>query len=533
VIVLAGVSAGQLASLVLEHLALVAGATAIATAVGVPLGILSAHRPRVGRVVVAIAGGLQVVPSLALFGLLLPVPVIGGIGASPAILALVLYALLPVVRGTMAGIASVDPAVREAAEALGLTPRQVLVQVELPLATAVIAAGVRTALVSGVGVATVAAAIGAGGLGTLIFRGLRMNDDALVLVGAVPAALLALVLDAALGSVAARLQARVRSASARPPSLRPLLLSAVAIGIVAFVALASRQTAVADGELVAAKTRPRVVVCTKDFTEQVILGELLSQDLEARGVEVVRRFELGGNLCFQALLAGTVDVYPEYTGTAYTALLGHPAMTDAPAVLRAVREELAARDDLDVSAPLGFANDFVILMRAADRSARGVRTLSELARAAPPLRAGFGQDFLSRADGYDGLVRAYGLRFAAPPREMDLSLTYRALADGQLDVIAGDSTNGLIDALDLAVIEDDRHYFPPYQAVWLTRRAAARSIPELDAAVSGQVGKLPTVTMRRLNREADATRLPPAEVARRFRLAAADALHAFDAATTP
>ena len=356
-----------------------------------------------------------------------------------------------------------------------------------------------------------------------------MNDDALVLTGAVPAALLALVLDAALGSVAARLQARVRPASARPPSLRPLLLAGIAVAAVALVA---RHTAVADGGILAARARPRVVVCTKDFTEQVILGELLSQDLEARGVEVIRRFELGGNLCFQALLAGTVDVYPEYTGTAYTALLGHPAMTDAPAVLRAVRDELAARDDIDVSAPLGFANDFAILMRAADRSARGLRTLSDLARVSPPLRAGFGQDFLSRADGYDGLVRTYGLRFAAPPREMDLSLTYRALADGQVDVIAGDSTNGLIDALDLAVVEDDRHYFPPYQAVWSTRRVAMRSIPELGAAVAGQVGTLPTLTMRRLNREADATRLAPSEVVRRFRLATGDA-RAYDAATTP
>ncbi len=518
-IAFAGVSAAQIAALTLDHLGLVAGATGLAAAAGIPLGVVSAHRPRVGRVVVAIAGGLQVVPSLALFGLLLPVPFLGGIGARPALVALVLYALLPIVRGTMAGITSVDPAVREAAEALGMTPRQVLLQVELPLATAVIATGVRTALVIGVGVATVAAAIGAGGLGTLIFRGLRMNDNALVLAGALPAALLAFVLDAALGSLAARLQARV-TPSRHAPSLLPLAFAATAIGGVAVGALGGKSPALAAGvEAPGTSVRPRVVVCTKDFTEQVILGELLAQDLEARGIGVTRRFELGGNLCFQALQAGTVDVYPEYTGTAYTALLGHPATTDAPAVLRAVREELASRDDVEVSAPLGFANDFTILMRAADRDARGVRTLSDLARVAPALRAGFGQDFLSRTDGYEGLVRAYDLRFAAPPREMDLSLTYRALADGQLDVIAGDSTSGLIDALDLGVVEDDRHYFPPYEAVWLTRRGTLRAIPELRDAVASLAGSLPTPTMRRLNREADADKLAPAEVVRRFRLA--------------
>jgi osmoprotectant transport system permease protein len=517
-----GASATQVAALTLEHLGLVAGATGIAALLGIPLGVMAAHRPRLGRVVVAVAGALQVVPSLALFGLLLPVPVIGGIGARPAIVALVLYALLPIVRGAMTGIRSVDASVREAAEAMGMTARQVLFQVELPLATAIIAAGVRTAVVIGVGVATVAAAIGAGGLGTLIFRGLRMNDDGLVLAGAVPAALLAFALDAALGSVAARREARVSSASARRPSLAPLAVAIVAILATIVVSRAGPRAPLAAGTTDdgARAVRPRVVVCTKDFTEQVILGELLAQELEARGVEVTRRFELGGNLCFQALVAGTVDVYPEYTGTAYTALLGHPAATDAAAILRAVHDELDARHALDVSAPLGFANDFTILMRRADRDARGVRTLSDLARVAPSLRAGFGQDFLSRKDGYEGLVRAYGLRFAAPPREMDLSLTYRALAEGQLDVIAGDATNGLIDALDLGVVEDDRRYFPPYEAVWLTRRTAERALPELALATGTLVGRLPTATMRRLNREADAGKVAPAEVARRFRLAA-------------
>jgi glycine betaine/choline ABC-type transport system substrate-binding protein len=236
---------------------------------------------------------------------------------------------------------------------------------------------------------------------------------------------------------------------------------------------------------------------------------------------VIRRFELGGNLCHQALLAGKVDVYAEYTGTAFTALLGHPPLTDADAVLQRVREEYAARFDLEVSAPLGFANDFVILMRASDRDARKIRTLSDLARTSPPLRAGFGQDFLSRADGYVGLVRTYGLRFEGPPREMDLSLTYRALAEEQVDLIAGDSTNGLIDALGLAVVVDDRHYFPAYQAVWVARRPALGESPELAREIEALAGALPTATMRRLNRDAEVDKQPPREVARRFRAEAA------------
>jgi osmoprotectant transport system permease protein len=422
------------------------------------------------------------------------------------VVALVLYALLPIVRGTAAGIQAIEPSVREAAVAMGMTPRQILAQVELPLAQGVIAAGVRTALVIGVGVATVAAAIGAGGLGTLIFRGLRMNDNGLVLAGAVPAALLAVALDVGLGLA---LSVRgSRRAGGRLALLGTLLVLA---GLAGWWR--------AHGGAPAGEGRERVTVCTKDFTEQVILGELLAQELEARGVEVVRRFELGGHLCHEALLSGAVDVYPEYTGTAYTALLGHPPLNDAAEVRSRVRREYASRFEVEVSAPLGFSNDFVILMRAADQAARGLRTLSDLARVAPTLRAGFGQDFMSRADGYPGLASAYGLRFAGAPRELDLSLTYRALAEGQLDVIAGDATNGLIEALKLSALEDDRHHFPPYEAVWLARRASLARSPALGAAVQALTWVLPTAMMRALNQQADGQHRSPAEVARGFRAA--------------
>jgi osmoprotectant transport system permease protein len=529
-VTLGGVPLATLAALTLEHLGLVAAATAIAALLGIPLGIVARDRPPLGRVIVAVAGGLQVVPSLALFGLLLPVPIVGGIGPRSAIVALVLYALLPIIRATIAGIDSVEASVREAAVAMGMTRRQILFQIDLPLGSAVIASGVRTALVIGVGVATVAAAIGAGGLGTLIFRGLRMNDNALVLAGAVPAALLAFTLDWALGALAARL--RARGTTAIQSLGRTVATPVLAVTVLATALLFASQ-AHHDGKA-AAPTSPAAIsrradstpafspsesitVCSKDFTEQVILGEILAQGLEARGARVVRQFELGGNLCHQALLAGEVDVYAEYTGTAYTALLGHPPLTDAAAVLKQVQGEYAARFDLDVSAPLGFANDFVVLMRARDRDARGIHTLTDLARVSPPLRAGFGQDFLSRADGYAGLVRTYGLQFDGPPREMDLALTYRALADEQVDVIAGDSTNGLIDALGLAVVTDDRPYFPPYEAVWVARRSALRANPALAAEIEALAGALPTGTMRRLNREAEVGKETPRDVARRFR----------------
>lgn len=287
---------------------------------------------------------------------------------------------------------------------------------------------------------------------------------------------------------------------------------------VGFAALIGALALASRGEGAAPKSgnEPRVTVCTKDFSEQVVLGEILAQGLEARGVAVTRRFELGGSLCHEALAAGTVDVYPEYTGTAYTELLHHPPLTDADEVLRRVRSEYAARG-IVVAPPLGFANDFVLLVREGDRARLGLRTLTDLGRVAGTMRAGFGQDFVSRADGYAGLVAAYGLRFAAPPREMDLSLTYRALADGQLDLIAGDSTNGLIEALGLAALEDDRHYFPPYQAVFLARSATLAAVPALAAELDALAGALPTATMRRLNRQVEGDKVAPAEVAAQFR----------------
>ncbi|MER3427489.1 MAG: glycine/betaine ABC transporter substrate-binding protein [Pyrinomonas sp.] len=494
-----------------EHLVLVVISTAIAALIGIPLGILLVRHPRWKDLALGIAGVLQTVPSLALFGLLIPLPLIGGIGARTATVALILYALLPIIRNTITGIEGVDRHVREAAIAMGMTPRQLLWQVELPLAMGVIMAGVRVAAVIGVGVATIAAAIGAGGLGTLIFRGLRANDDRLILAGAVPAAMMALAVDWALGRLESRLRARRPS---RTFDLRAVGLAGSAALVLLLAIFSAWRFATAP---TAGLTKPRLVVGSKDFTEQVILGEIIAQMLEARGVEVERRFELGGNLCHNALIAGQIDLYPEYTGTAYTAILGHPPLTDVRAVYEHVQREYLEKFDVIVGPPLGFRNDFAILVRGADARRLRLRTISDIAPYAPSWRAGFGQDFISRSDGYAGFVRAYNLRFAAPPREMDLALTYRALAAGEVDVIAGNSTDGLIAALDLVQLEDDRRYFPPYEAVMLVRRETATRIPEAREVLERLAGSISTAEMRQMNYEVDGERRSPAEVARAWR----------------
>ncbi|HWS98798.1 MAG TPA: ABC transporter permease/substrate-binding protein [Pyrinomonadaceae bacterium] len=503
----------DIVTLVGEHLVLVVVSTSIAVAIGIPLGILLSRRPRLRTPVLGFANVMQTVPSLALFGFLIPLPLLGGIGARTAVVALVLYALLPVIRNTVTGILGVDRNVREAAVAMGMTDRQILWQVELPLAASVILTGVRVAVVISVGVATIAAAVGAGGLGTYIFRGLRQYDNNLLLAGAVPAALMALAADFGLGLLEKRFDpARKRATRRRPAAVRALAwvaLAAVLLGGAYLMWRASR-SASAPG----AADRPRVVVGSKDFTESVLLAEIFAQMLEARGVEVVRTFELAGNLPHESLLAGKIDAYPEYTGTSFMAILKRPLDTDPRRVYEAVKRDYAEKFDVAVSLPLGFDNTFAVLVRGEDARRLNLETISDAVPHAAGWRAGFGQDFMSRADGYPGFARTYNLRFASAPREMDLSLTYRALATRQVDLIAGNSTDGLISALDLFQLEDDRRYFPPYEAVILIRRDTLARVPVAAEVLSLLEGRLSTEEMRRLNYEVDGDRRDKREVAR-------------------
>lgn len=490
----------ELLTLTREHILLVVVSTGLAIAAGLPLGILLTRIKALRTPVLGFANIMQTVPSLALFGLLIPIPFIGGIGARTAIVALALYALLPVIRNTVTGILGIDPKTSEAATAIGMTGWQRLRLVELPLAAPVILTGVRVAVVISVGVATVAAAVGAGGLGTYIFRGLRQNDNNLLLAGALASALLALVCDFALG------QFEKSFAIGERNSARRKLIGLSAVGVLAAV--------VGLGTILNADSKStqqnKIVVGSKDFTESVILAEILAQMLEKRGVAVTRQFELGGNLAHDSLLSKQIDVYPEYTGTAYMAILKHAANTDPQTVYDQTKADYADRFKLGLSPPLGFSNDFAILVRGEVARSNSLKTISDAVPLAKNWQAGFGQDFMSRSDGYPGFSRAYGFSFAKQPREMDLSLTYKALQSGELDIIAGNSTDGLIAALDLFQLADDRHYFPPYQAVYINREEVT---PVLSETLDKLNGAITTDQMRALNYEVDANKKTPRETA--------------------
>jgi len=262
----------------------------------------------------------------------------------------------------------------------------------------------------------------------------------------------------------------------------------------------------------------RIVIGSKNFTEQAILGELLAQHLESQThLAVERRFYLAGTyICHQAILAGRIDLYVEYTGTALGAILKESPPHDAREVYERVKQEYAGRFQLIVEGPLGFNNTFALVVRGADARRLRVRTISEAASFALHWRAGFGYEFMERQDGYQGLVRAYGLRFAAPPRIMDLGLLYRSLLDHQVDLVAGNSTDGLIVARDLAALEDDQSYFPPYQAVPIVRAETLRLHPDVGNALERLAGKISDQDMRRMNYCVDGEHRDIQEVAREF-----------------
>jgi osmoprotectant transport system substrate-binding protein len=262
----------------------------------------------------------------------------------------------------------------------------------------------------------------------------------------------------------------------------------------------------------------RIVIGSKNFTEQVILGELLAQQIEKKtGLPVDRRLNLGGTLiCHEAIIAGKLDMYVEYTGTALTAILKQPPMNDPEKVYDKVRSAYRDQFKVEWTEPLGFNNTFAIIVRSTDADQYHLRTISDAAPQTRKWTAGFGYEFVEREDGYAGLVKTYNLQFPAAPRVMDLGLTYKALASNQVDFIAGNSTDGLIDSLKLTALQDDKHYFPPYDAVPLVRQQIIEKYPQIRDVLRSLGGKITEEKMRRLNYLVDGEHRDAAEVVRSF-----------------
>ena len=494
----------RLPTLAVAHLRLVLAALVVALSTSIPLGVLARRSPALERLLLGGAAIIQTIPALALLAFMVPALAalaLPSIGLLPAFIGLTLYGVLPILRNTVTGLEGVDGAYVEAARATGMTRRQRLLRVELPLALPVIVAGVRTATVWTVGMATLSTPIGAPSLGDFIFRGLQTRDDAAVLVGCAGAAALALVLDGIVRLAERGLQARRRAWT------RAAGIAAAAIVLIVLVT-----------SLRAAMEPTPLRVGSKSFTEQYVLAAMLTQQIEDRADSPATVVEsLGSTVAFDALVAGDLDVYVDYTGTLWATVMHREDTADRATVLSETRAWLARTHRVTLVAPLGFENGYALAMRTADARARGLASISALARQAPTLVVGGDYELFGRAE-WQSVTERYGLRFAEE-RAMDPSLMYRALAQGEVDVIGAYGTDGRIDALDLTVLEDDRAVFPPYDAVILARPGLAESHPEVMAALRSLEGALDAPAMRKANAAVDAGEASPEQAARQLRRA--------------
>lgn len=492
-----------------EHLVLVAIAMAISISIGIPLGILITRKPKLAGLVLGLSSAIQTIPSLAIFGFLISVPFVGGIGKNPAIFALTLYALLPLIRNTYIGINGVDPAIREAGKGMGMTDWQLLFQVEIPLASGVIIAGIRVATVICVGIATIGAAIGGGGLGVFIFRGISIVNNELILAGAIPATIIGLSADLGLGCLEKRLitQAEKKFKFNIKINRRIAVISGILILLISGLIAFNYQQKPAT-----------ITIGSKNFTEQFILGELLAQQIESQTkLKVNRSFNLGGTfIAHKAVQSGQIAGYVEYTGTALTAILKDKPNSNPQFVYEKVKQEYEHKFKLAAMQPLGFNNTFAMIIRAEDAKRLQIKTLSQAAKYSPQWQAGFGYEFLERQDGYRGLAKTYGFKLTKPPQAMELGLMYQALAEKKVDLIAANSTDGLIPVLKLVILEDDKKYFPPYEAVPIFNQEILQKYPELKEVINRLAGLISEEEMQKMNYQVDNQSRPVEEVVKEF-----------------
>jgi osmoprotectant transport system permease protein len=432
-----------------------------------------------------------------------------GLGDAPALVVLTFYALYPILRSTFTGLQGVPPECIEAAEGLGFSSFQKLWWVELPLALPVIISGMRVATAMTIGIATIAAFIGAGGLGDFITQGLALNDSSLILLGAIPTALLALSFDYGISHLETRLNYRKTKLS-KIPRLKKALLGASFLILVFFVGSSIFK------EYVNNKSES-VVIASKNFTEQYILAELMAQLIEGKThLKVIRKFNLGAtDIVHQALLKGDVDLYPEYSGTAYMTVLKEPLNVKSASILQKVRSGYKEKFNLLWLEPFGFSNSQSLALKKDFAQKHQIYSLSDLNRISNDLKIAAPPEFLKREDGFPGLSKVYGLTFKKI-MQVDPNLMYSAIENHKVDVIAAFTTDGKLQKHHLVTLKDDKEFYPPYHAAPVIREAVLKSHPEIGQALAPILGFINEEKMRDLNYLVDVEGFSPAEAARQF-----------------
>jgi osmoprotectant transport system permease protein len=496
------------------HLQLTLVALGIGLALSVPLGVWVTRRRRFEFAVLGMASVIQTIPSLALLAIMVPaLAVLGGatshlfglelrsIGYLPAVIGLTLYSMLPMLRNTVTGISGVDDSVNEAARAVGMTENQRLLRVELPLALPVIIAGIRTATVWVVGIATLSTPVGAPSLGNYIFSGLQTRNFSAVMTGCVSAAALALLLDFLIRWLEIGIRERKRAVMAGP------------LAVLAGLLLYTGYTFAID---LAAPRDKLVTIGAKTFTEQYILSELLALQIsQETGVPTRALHSLGSTVAFDALRSGDLDVYVDYSGTIWATVMGRTMLPGSRSeVLAQVREYLAAEHGITLVGALGFENAYALGMRRGLARELRIDNISQLAIHAPTLEIAGDYEFFARPE-WAALRDTYGLKFRRR-QSMDSSLMYQAVRDSQVDVISAFSTDGRIAAFDIQLVEDDRGVIPPYDAIILAGERVTNEMPDVLTALGKLVGRITQSRMQRLNLRVDQQGETPKVVAEEF-----------------
>ncbi|OUO92550.1 glycine/betaine ABC transporter substrate-binding protein [Gordonibacter sp. An230] len=519
--------------LLMQHVAISLASVLMAAVIGLALGIAIAQWRRGAKPVLALVNFVYTIPSIALFGFLIPVT---GIGDLTAIVALTVYALLPMVRNTYTGLTTIEPAVVEAARGMGSTDRQLLYRVELPLAAPVIMGGIRNMTTMTIALTGIASFIGAGGLGVAIYRGITTNNLAMTLAGSVLIAALAIVVDLVLGLAEKRTRRHLEPSRARRRSRAPLearssnpfgsrrsVLAAAALAVALVMmtggafAYSQRGSLFADGSAGGIADSGTVTIATKPMTEQYILSEMLKTLIEKDtdlSVNIVPGIGGGTYNIHTGMERGDFDLYPEYTGTAWTTVLKRDGLYD-----ESMFSELAQayRDQFDFEwiGKYGFNNTFGIAVRKDVAERYNLRTYSDLAKVAGDLTFGAQPDFYDREDGYPGLQETYGMNFGTTA-DMDMSLKFQALFDGQVDAITMSTTDGQVTDERLVVLEDDRHFYPSYRCCNVVREDTLQAHPELRDELLKLEGAISDIDMAAMNSQVETQGTEPKDVADAF-----------------
>ena len=489
----------QIISLCIEHIELTALALIIAIIIGVPIGILISYKKKLNKPVLGITSVTQAIPSMALLGFMIPFL---GIGTAPAIVVVVLYSLLPIIKNTYTGIANISPATVEAATGIGLTKAQILTKIQIPEALPIIMAGVRISSVSAVGLMTMAAFIGGGGLGYLIFSGIRTVNNYQILAGAIPACILALLVDYFFGAIEKlvtpiSLQNETKSKEKQKKERRKNKI--IVIITILIIGLLFLQ------EIDFSKKSDNVIrVGSKDFTEQEILCYMTSHAIENNtDIDVENECNLGGaQVVFSALTNDNIDLYIDYAGTDYTDILKHKPISDVDKVYKTIKKEMKEKYDIEVLNQMAFNNTYALAVTKETAQKYNLATISDLTRVSNDLIIAPTLEFINREDGLPGLEKEYGLSFK-DTIGIDGSPRYTALQNNNAQVIDAFTTDGLLKKFNLVVLEDDKNFFPPYYAIPLVRSDTLKEYPEIEKVLNALGPYLTDEVMQDLNYQVD------------------------------